>query len=280
MTANPDLYLLLSTIFWIITLFGILLTGAMLRNDWRKKKYERHLMQQEAKRERDLVAARIQEQDDTLDRISHELHDNVCHGLQLLKMKLRLIAEEVPNAAPALQAALNYTSEIAAGVRELSHSLNSNFVKEAGLIDFLQQQVLSINLNSRLNGSLKVTGVPPQIPPEKELNIIRIAQELIHNAVRHSGASQLNIAVNCSPQRTTLQVSDNGNGFDEAGSSRSSGMGRALMYERARDAGATLQVDTAPGAGTSAKLHIHLNGTGDPDEVVAPPSGSTEAERK
>jgi signal transduction histidine kinase len=88
---------------------------------------------------------------------------------------------------------------------------------------------------------------------EGDREVLRIAQEALHNAVRHAGASR--IAIRLAP--AGLEVADDGSGFDPADPElRARHLGLTSMQERARRLGARLTVDSRPGAGTTVRLEL------------------------
>jgi signal transduction histidine kinase len=87
--------------------------------------------------------------------------------------------------------------------------------------------------------------------PEAQIATYRIAQELLNNVVKHSGATECEVVFSYLPDAIELTISDNGRGFDpqDVGLEH---MGLAIMSERARAIGGQLTVDSKPNAGTRA----------------------------
>jgi signal transduction histidine kinase len=83
--------------------------------------------------------------------------------------------------------------------------------------------------------------------------VYRVAQEALHNALRHSGGHHVTITVSGASRRIVLEVTDDGTGFDPS-SARRSGLGLASMRQRATAAGGTLRLVSAPGQGTTVRL--------------------------
>ena len=97
----------------------------------------------------------------------------------------------------------------------------------------------------------------------RELAILRISHEALHNALRHAGANHVTVrviaAVDGAPR--TVEVSDDGVGFDPAGPElRSRHLGLTSMEERARELGGRLEIRSAPGAGTTVRLEVPSRG--------------------
>ncbi len=104
-----------------------------------------------------------------------------------------------------------------------------------------------------------VTEVEP--PPGAARDVLRIAQEALHNAVRHAEAQHIALRLTGSGDVLVLEVADDGAGFDvDALAQRSRRLGLSTMRERARAIGGALRIDSAPGAGTTVRLEVPVDG--------------------
>jgi len=88
-----------------------------------------------------------------------------------------------------------------------------------------------------------------------ETDVFRIAQEALHNALRHAEAEHITLTLRCDEASTELTVTDDGIGF-EVGAARSRRLGLTTMAERARAIGGQLELRSAPGAGTTVRLVV------------------------
>jgi signal transduction histidine kinase len=92
---------------------------------------------------------------------------------------------------------------------------------------------------------------------EREFAILRIAHEALHNAVRHARAEHVTVRLSERDERLTVEVSDDGVGFDPDRSEvRSRHLGLTSMEERARELGGRLEIRSSPGAGTTVSLQV------------------------
>jgi two-component system nitrate/nitrite sensor histidine kinase NarX len=97
-------------------------------------------------------------------------------------------------------------------------------------------------------------------PPEVQIAQYRIAQEALNNVAKHAGASQATLTLRCNQQRIELCIDDDGCGFD-ANLIPPGHLGVGIMRERAEGIGATFEVDSEPGQGTS--IRVIWNGSKD-----------------
>ena len=107
---------------------------------------------------------------------------------------------------------------------------------------------------------LEVTG-EPRLRPDIDDEVFRIAQEALHNGVKHAEAHRLELMLDEGERQLVLTVRDDGVGFDpSAAAHRSRRLGLTSMEERATALGGTLGIDSAPGKGTTIKLEVPLDG--------------------
>jgi signal transduction histidine kinase len=117
------------------------------------------------------------------------------------------------------------------------------------LLRLLQQ----LTAHTAIDATFAVAGTPAPLPPEVEGQLLRIGQEAITNALRHAQARQLQIELRFEPGAVRLQVRDDGAGFVPA-RVHDDRYGLLGMRERAQQLGATLEVRSAPGAGTTVSV--------------------------
>ena len=98
------------------------------------------------------------------------------------------------------------------------------------------------------------------LPAEVEYNLLRIAQEAMQNAVRHSGARTLDVTLESTRERLRLSVNDDGSGFDETSSPPAGHYGLIGMRERAASVGGTLLAGPGPQGGFEVRATLPLDG--------------------
>jgi signal transduction histidine kinase len=189
-------------------------------------------------------------------RLARELHDAVSQKLFSIRAHARaaaVIAERDPaRAAVSVSAVSELAAEAQAELRAIIDGLAPPALD--GLVESLRRYA---GLASRAHGvpvSVRERSVP-LLEPATEAAVYRVAQEALHNALRHSGGHQVTVSVTGTPRRVTLEVADDGKGFDPS-SELGSGLGLASMRQRAAAAGGTVRVVSAPGQGTTVRLEI------------------------
>ena len=100
----------------------------------------------------------------------------------------------------------------------------------------------------------------PRLRPGVDEEVFKIAQEALHNALRHAAAGRIRVRLEERPEAVALSVDDDGRGFDPAAPAlRSRSLGLTSMEERAHALGGALRIASAPGEGTTVDLELPLD---------------------
>jgi PAS domain S-box-containing protein len=191
-------------------------------------------------------------------RLARELHDSVSqalYGIALGAKTARALLEPSPQrAADPLDYVLSLAEAGLAEMRALIFELRPESLETEGLVMALEKQAAAL----RARHEVKVETVlcdEPQASPEAKEAVYRIAQEALHNTVKHARAGKVRITMDCDPGWIDLVVSDDGVGFD-AGGDFPGHLGLHSMRERAQRLGGTLKVEATLGSGTTIHAHI------------------------
>ena len=216
-----------------------------------------------------LVNARLYERNRELSileerqRIARELHDAVTQKL----FSLRLTADAAATLAPRdpgraveqLDTVRRLAAEVADELRAIVVGLRPVDLAGDGLDVALRKQA---ELLDRVHGAaVRFSGDPvPRLAPAAEEAAYRIAQEALHNALRHGSPSTVDIRLGTGGGMVRLEVADDGKGFEPGQAGAGGRLGLASMRERARAAGGRLELVSATGAGTTVRLLLPVGG--------------------
>lgn len=191
-------------------------------------------------------------------RVAQELHDEVGQTLTGILLGISRALRTAPaELAPQLEQLLETTRASIEDVRRIAQRLRPEPLEDLGLAGALQALSRRLRERSELRIHCRIPeDLAPQAP-ERELVVYRVAQEAMTNAIRHAHAASIDLTLRASGDRLNLSVRDDGRGLREA--SLESG-GIRGMRERANLVGGTLQVMSAPRAGTEVCLTIPLEG--------------------
>jgi two-component system sensor histidine kinase UhpB len=186
-------------------------------------------------------------------RVARELHDEVGQTLTAVALQAEHAAAQAPVEAGALTAIAETIKASLEDVRAIVRELRPEALDDLGLVNAL------IALCSRVSqqGSIRVRrefdGRLPQLEPDVELVIYRVAQEALTNTVRHAQAAHVTVALRHRDAHVVLEVIDDGCGIKER---LDEGSGIAGMRERALLIGANLQIRAEAGKGVAVKLSV------------------------
>jgi two-component system, NarL family, sensor histidine kinase UhpB len=193
-------------------------------------------------------------------RIARELHDGIGQTLTAVAMQAERAAHSAPDAREA--ALLEVPEAVRRSiddVRRIARELRPEALDDLGLTNALLTLCRRMAHHSgiRIQPDLDRSRGMPDLPPETELVIYRVAQEAITNAVRHAEATQITVALRAADGRVVLRVRDDGRGIDLPLPEDTAGI--SGMRERALLVGARLSIRSDPGAGTEVRLDLPLD---------------------
>jgi len=239
----------------IILILGI--TLIVFFSYFQKKKTAYLLKQREIQQrfDEEINKSKLEIQEQALQNISWEIHDNVGQLLSVAKMQLNMIQYSLPEKQ---QLQISETGEIIGKslqeLRGLAKSLNPETIKNKGLIDSLKLEVERFNRLNFIDASLNVSDEIFNLSNEKEIILFRILQEFSNNTLKYSKAKKLVIDLSFKENLLDICAADNGIGFDIFDTSKQSGIGLTNMKSRADLIGAKLSFESIENEGT--KLYI------------------------
>ncbi|WP_138899259.1 GAF domain-containing sensor histidine kinase [Streptomyces chryseus] len=193
-------------------------------------------------------------------RLAHELHDAVSQKLFSLRLTAQaaaaLVDRDPARAKGELQQVASLAAEAADELRAAVVELRPAALDEDGLIATLRTQIQVMDRAHTARVTFHSSGVRA-LPAAQEEALLRVAQEALHNALRHSGADHVDVVLERNGQGARLRVSDDGSGFDPKTVRRAGRhLGLVSMRDRAGGAGGRLTVESAPGKGTTIEMEV------------------------
>ncbi|MER5967558.1 GAF domain-containing sensor histidine kinase [Streptomyces sp. NPDC002057] len=194
-------------------------------------------------------------------RLAHELHDAVSQKLFSLRLTAQaaaaLVDRDPARAKGELQQVAALAAEAADELRAAVVELRPAALDEDGLVHTLRTHVQVLDrAHTAASVTFESTGTRA-LPAAQEEAVLRVAQEALHNALRHADAEHVTVALTRAGQGARLTVTDDGKGFDPR-TVRSAGrhLGLVSMRDRAGGVGGSLTVTSARGEGTTIEMEV------------------------
>ncbi|MET9675104.1 sensor histidine kinase [Streptomyces sp. NPDC006482] len=194
------------------------------------------------------------------ERLAREIHDTLAQGLSSIQLLLRAAERVLPPDSPAaghIDGARQAAQDNLAEARRFVRALSPPDLEHGSLAAALER-LCEPGVGPRVRFS--VSGTPVELPTPYEVALLRIAQSALANTVRHASASRAEITLSFMDASVTLDVVDDGKGFDPGSVRQSSeaGFGLPAMRSRAESLGGTFTVESAPGQGTAVAVSLPL----------------------
>ncbi len=198
-------------------------------------------------------------------RIARELHDTLEQELAGITMQLDLAADSFQQAPRVAQQALKIARSMTRhSMREARRSvwdLRCHLLENGDLVSALRQAVGPFVMGTQVKVEINVEGQLRRLTVPVEMNLLRIGQEAVTNAIKHAHAQRITLDLRYDPETVCLRVSDDGRGFSasEIALSGNGHFGLLDMRERAQSLGCELRVKSEPGGGTCIEVHVAAN---------------------
>ena len=202
-------------------------------------------------------------------RIARELHDTLEQELAGITLQLDLAVDcfqQAPRVAQqALETARNMSRHSMVEARRSVWDLRCQLLENGDLVSALEQIVAPL---APADGQIrvKIEGKPFRLPGAMEMNLLRIGQEAVGNAVKHGRARDVRIGLRYTPGSVRLSVTDNGTGFNAEQPCRTGHFGVLDMRERALSMGSQLVIASNRLEGTTVSVEVPLHPRGSLDE--------------
>jgi PAS domain S-box-containing protein len=191
----------------------------------------------------------IEAQEHERARIGRELHDDIGQQVAVLSWQLRDHPKEVQDQA----------SKIATDIHTLCYQLHPARLELLGLVESLKALCRELGEQGNVEVVFHAHNVPEQVAPNAALPLFRVAQEALHNAVKHSGVRHFSVRLWAADGCIHLVISDPGVGFDVAASDFSPGIGLVTMRERIKAVQGVVVVESQVGHGTTVQARVPLS---------------------
>ena len=199
---------------------------------------------------------KIQEQ--TLNHVSQEIHDNVGQLLSLVRMQLNQVAAKGGTEDQLIADAQENIGRAMRDLRDMARGMSSDRIKLLGLFGSVEQEAQRIQRSGSCEVSTQCEGSIQSMEHQKEIILFRVIQESLQNVFKHASATRIDIFFHYQPHLLQIEVKDNGKGFMPEKEKRSGGLGLMNMQHRVQLTGGELLLDSEQGAGTRVTISVPL----------------------
>ncbi len=198
------------------------------------------------------------------ERIGMDLHDGAIQSLYAVVLRLDdsadRLGERSEDIRVGLEKAMDDLNKVIQDIRSYIFDLRPE-VSHGDLVSAVEDLVQGVRVNALIDAELAVEGdFDGVVTEDQATSLFRIAQEALGNVSRHSEAKSLRVKLTAMPHSVRLEVVDDGVGFDPRAERPADRRGLRNMEERARNVGARLSLDSAPGRGTRLQVELPVDG--------------------
>ncbi|MDX1584958.1 MAG: PAS domain S-box protein, partial [Thermoanaerobaculia bacterium] len=188
-------------------------------------------------------------------RVARELHDEVGQRLTGLRLTLERMTDSAPEAD--VEHCLHDVDALAEQIRELTTLLHPTALDALGLLHALVEHIERWKVKTGIEVVFDHLNLEERVDRKIEIAAYRIVQEGLTNTAKHADAGEVTLRVWKLPGLLTIQIEDEGNGFDP-GTAERKGLGFVGIEERALSLGGKLRIDSSPGEGTCLTIQLPL----------------------
>lgn len=244
----------------VFNFFFILFIGAIViyirQYQIKKKEYQAILHHQKIEHQKELLTNQIEIQQETMQHIGREIHDNIGQKLTLASLYTQQLAYE--NKAPQINDRIENIGQIIneslLELRQLSKSLTDNTIETNLLFDLLQMECDKINSLKKCALTFTSNAKNIRLTYQEKSVLYRITQEFLQNSIKHSKCDRIDLILDHESDTLELRLRDNGNGFDTTKTNRY-GIGLINMKKRAEIIGGKFSFESNSN-GTSLTIQI------------------------
>jgi signal transduction histidine kinase/ligand-binding sensor domain-containing protein len=197
-------------------------------------------------------------------RIAREIHDTLAQDIVGISVQLELVSRLLGSSVDAARAQLDAARSLVKSSLAEARSSIWNLRSPAAGADDLPARIHRAVTQAGAQGSsrlrFQVRGTYRAAPPQVENQLLRVAQEAVNNAVRHAGASTIDVTLGYDVRAVELSMDDDGRGFiyDPQTFVQGGHFGLQGMRERAAEIGGILRVESQPAKGTRISLRVEI----------------------
>ena len=253
--------IIIASVFFIIVAIGIIILILVYQK--KQLQYIGEKKQLQVTFEKEILESKLEIQEQTLKNISQEIHDNIGQVLSLVKLNINTMnCNEPVQLQNKITDSRQLITKAIQDLRDLSRSLNTDYIVESGLSKALEYELDMIKKSGEYRVKFDIEGKQYRLGNQQELIMFRIVQEALHNITKHAKATIIEVRILFEPDLFILKIIDNGIGFDaslvEHSDYSKSGLGIRNIHSRANIINTHFQITSTLEKGTTIVLTLPL----------------------
>jgi signal transduction histidine kinase len=249
------LVIVLGTVIFLTLVFFIAIFIVQQKRKMNFFANERKLM--EAKYNQELLQAKLETQESSFHQISEELHDNIGQLLSSVRLMLSVYFKSVDQKPQTLVVADETLDKAISDLRNLSKSLNPEWLHQFSLLKNVQSEVDRLNAAGGIEVHFKPLLESLPLSPDAQLMLFRIVQEALQNSIKHSGARHIYIDLEEQESRLQVSIADDGVGISPY-QQKTPGVGLLSMKHRISLLGGTISWQRQEPQGTEVFICLPI----------------------
>lgn len=246
-----------SLLFLLLSIFIFTFSSLYIK---KRKQYKIEKATLHAQYQQEILQSQIEIQNQTLQHISGELHDNIGQLLSVARLQLNMLEDEETATPAQIREVNDIIDKTIYELRALSKSLDGDFVKDFGLTESLSHELQRIRATSKYQTEIITNGEPYRLEGQKEIVLFRVVQEILNNTLKHAAAKNIKVTLQYESTQFSLTVQDDGKGFDigkvKSREMTESGAGLRNIKRRTELIGGNCQLESTLGIGTKIRLQL------------------------
>ena len=207
-----------------------------------------------------IIQSVIEGEDRERKRIAHELHDGLGQYLVAASMNLQSAKTDIEKLSEKRQnqfeTGISLLKSALSETRNIAHNLMPKAISDYGVIAALNNLINEFNRSTEINFQFSHNCDELKLTDQAEINIYRIFQEIITNAIRHAECTKIDIALHLANDTLTIKVKDNGIGAQLDEQDEETGLGLRSIKTRVGSLKGSLDIESEPGEGMQTTITI------------------------
>ena len=253
-------YIICTTLFLFV--IGIFIISTIYLFQKRQQIIFKNIEDIKLSHKKSILESQLEIQEQTFQRISREIHDSISSSLTLCKLNLSTLNYPGPmKMEDKINSSITLIGEAIQKLSNISKSLNSDLIKDNGLLHAIEEELNIINNTGLYKINYETTGEIIYLDAEKELVIFRIIQESLNNIIKHSKANSITLHLDYRTDVLKIKIADNGTGFDLSSRytfSKTRSTGLKNIEHRIKVLEGKSEIVSEKGKGTTFKITVPL----------------------